>query len=187
MPDLTALIRGSRKAQHEFYETHKVSMFKLCRMYVKDKHTAEDMLQEGFVKIFKSLESYDKSKGKIETWMRAIFTNTCLMQIRSSKRIAETVELTNVITDLRASFDEKKLATLSLNEIYSMLHELPDGYRMVFVLYFIEGLNHAEISDILDISTSTSKSQLFKSKKKMQELIIKKFPNQYMKYAKTAQ
>jgi len=186
MSDLTSLLNGNRRAQREFYEAHKVSMFKLCRMYIKNKHTAEDVLQEGFIKIFKSLSSYDASKGKLETWMRAIFTNTCLMQIRSDKRIAETVELTNVISNLKSSFDERKLATLSLNEIFTMLHELPDGYRMVFVLYFVEGLTHQEISDLLGVSKSTSKSQLFKSKKKMQELIIKKFPNQYMKYAKTA-
>lgn len=187
MPDLTALLNGNRKAQREFYGRHKVSMFKLCRMYIKNKHTAEDVLQEGFVKIFRALDSYDSSKGQLETWMRAIFTNTCLMQIRSEKRISETVELTNVISDLQFSFDEKKLSTLSLTEIYAMLHDLPDGYRMVFVLFFVEGLNHKEISNLLGISTNTSKTQLFKSKKKMQELIIKKFPNQYTEYAKTAQ
>jgi len=187
MPDLASLLKGNRKAQHEFYETHKVAMFKLCRMYIKNKHTAEDVLQEGFVKIFRSIDSYDSSKGKIETWMRAIFTNTCLMQIRSEKQVAETVELSKVISNLKTSFPEKKLSTLSLNEIFTLLHELPHGYRMVFVLYFVEGLNHKEISDLLNISQNTSKSQLFKSKKKMQELIVKKFPNQYTKYAKTAQ
>lgn len=187
MSDLTALLQGNRKAQKEFYEAYKVSMFRLVRMYIIDKHTAEDVLQEGFVKIFKSLDSYDASKGKLETWMRAIFTNTCLMQIRSDKRLVETVALTKVISNLKLSFDDKKMATLSLNDIYTLLHELPDGYRMVFVLYFVEGLSHKEISELLNVTASTSKSQLFKSKKKMQELIIKKFPNQYMKYAKTAQ
>ncbi len=187
MLDLAPVLNGDRKAQRDFYEKHKVSMFKLCRMYIQNKHSAEDALQEGFVKIFRSLHSYDSSKGKVETWMRAIFTNTCLMQIRRKKSHIETVELTNVITELKTSFDEKKLASLDLDDIYTTLHELPDGYRMIFVLYFVEGLNHKEISDLLNISTSTSKSQLFKSKKKMKELMIKKFPNQYTKYSKTAQ
>ena len=187
MPDLTALIQGNRKAQHAFYESNKISMFKLCRMYVKDKHIAEDLLQEGFIKIFRSIESFDENKGHLIGWMRKIMTNTCLMHLRKQKRQLEVVELKSVISDLSASYDEDKLSSLSVKEIYEILHDLPEGYRSVFILYFIEGLSHVEIADVLQISKSTSKTQLFKSKKKMKELIIERFPNKYGKYQKSTQ
>ena len=187
MPDLTALIDGNRKAQRAFYESYKIPMFKLCRMYVKDKHTAEDLLQEGFIKIFKALDTFDVDKGNLVGWMRKIMTNTCLMHLRKQKRQFEVVELKTVISDLTASFDETKLSSLSLNDIYEILHELPDGYRSVFILYFIEGLSHVEIADVLHITESTSKSQLFKSKKKMKELMISRFPDKFRKYQKSAQ
>lgn len=187
MPDLTALLKGNRRAQHAFYESHKVAMFKLCRMYVKDRHTAEDLLQEGFVNVFRSLASYNEEKGALEVWMRKIFTNNCLMHLRKQKRQLEIVELKTVISDLSNNFDETKLSSLSLREIYEILHEMPNGYRSIFILYFIEGFTHAEIAELLNVTESTSKSQLHKSKKKMQELIISRFPNEYKKHQKSAQ
>lgn len=187
MPDLTALIRGDRKAQRDFYESYKVTMFKLCRMFIKDKHSAEDLLQEGFVKIFRAIHSYDVEKGNLLAWMRKIMTNTCLMHLRKEKKQFEVVELKTVIPDLTVSFDESELSCLSLKEIYEILHDLPDGYRTIFILYFIEGLSHVEIAEVLNITASTSKSQLFKSKKKIKELIIARFPDRYKKYHKSAQ
>lgn len=187
MPDLTALIQGNRKAQRAFYEAYKIPMFKLCRMYIKDKHSAEDLLQDGFIKIFRAIDTFDEEKGNLIGWMRKIMTNTCLMHLRKQKKQFEVVELKTVISDLTASFDETKLSSLSLKEIYELLHDLPDGYRSVFILYFIEGLTHVEIADVLHITASTSKSQLFKSKKKMKELIIERFPDKYKKYQKSAQ
>lgn len=187
MLDLTALIDGNRKAQRAFYESHKVSMFKLCRMYVKDRHIAEDLLQEGFVKIYRSIKSFDEQKGHLEGWMRKIFTNTCLMHLRQQKNKLEFVELKTLICDLSSTYDEDKLSALSLKQVYEILHELPNGYRSIFILYFIEGFSHAEIAELLNVSESTSKSQLHKSKRKMQELIISRFPNEYKRHQKSAQ
>ncbi len=188
MPQLSGLLSGNRAAQKNFYEQYKIQMFKLCRMYIKDRHSAEDALQEGFVKVFKSIETYDPAKGKFEKWMRKIFTNTCLAHLRKSKSIiSQTVELNTVINVLNQSFDESNVTNLSLNKIYTLLHQLPDGYRMVFVMYFIEGYSHAEIANHLGITENTSKSQLFKSKKKVQQLIAENFPTEYSKYSKTAQ
>lgn len=187
MLDLNALIQGNRKAQHAFYESYKIPMFKLCRMYIKDIHLAEDLLQDGFIKIFRAIESFDEEKGNLVGWMRKIMTNTCLMHLRKQKKQFEVVELKTVISDLTVSFDDTKLSSLSFKEIYEILHDLPDGYRSVFILYFIEGLSHAEIADVLNITENTSKSQLFKSKKKMKELIMARFPNRYRKYQKSTQ
>lgn len=188
MPQLSELISGDRKAQRDFYEQYKIQMFKLCRLYIKDRHASEDVLQEGFVKVFKSIHTFNPELGKLDKWMRKIFTNTCLMHLRKSKQIiSQTVELNTVINVLNQSFDEPNFTELSIKNICYLLHELPDGYRVIFVMYFIEGYSHAEIASHLGITEGTSKSQLFKSKKKVQELIAKNFPNEYSKYVKTAQ
>jgi RNA polymerase sigma-70 factor (ECF subfamily) len=188
MPQLSTLLKQNRAAQKRFYEQYKIQMFKLCRMYIKDRHSAEDALQEGFVKIFKSIDTFDVEKGELEKWMRKIFTNTCLSHLRKSKRIiSQTVELNTVINVLNQSFDESKFVNLSLKQIHNLLHQLPDGYRSIFIMYFVEGLSHTEIAEHLGITENTSKSQLFKSKKKVQQLIAENFPNEYSKYAKTAQ
>lgn len=186
MNDHRTLLSGDRKAQKAFYQNYKVSMFKLCRLYIQDRQGAEDALQEGFISVFKSLPTYDSDKGSLETWMRKIFTNACLKQIRKTQSRIQTTSLTHVISDLQNSVDTIRLSNLSLKEIYLLLDKLPEGYRKVFVLYFVEGYTHQEISHLLNISENTSKSQLRKSKMKMQDLIIEKFPNQYSQYANTS-
>lgn len=180
-----ALISGNRKAQKAFYDQYKVSMFKLCRLYISDRQRAEDALQEGFIKVLKSIGSFDNEIASVETWMRKIFTNVCLMQLRKEKSRIQTVDVSYIISDLQQSIIDNNIESLSLTEIYQLLNKLPSGYRSIFVLYFVEGFTHAEISKLLDISENTSKSQLFKSKKKMRSLIIENFPSQYGQYSKT--
>lgn len=185
MTNINALIEGKREAQNVFYEQHKIAMFKLCRLYISDRQKAEDALQEGFVSIFKSISSYDIEKSSIQTWMRKIFTNTCLMQLRKEHSRVE-IDISNCITQLHYTMEEVEISKLSLRDIYKLVHELPEGYRTVFILYYIEGLTHEEISKILEISKSTSKTQLFKSKKRLQDLILDNYPNRFDSYIKTA-
>lgn len=178
---------GDRKAVKSLYEAHKVSMFKLCRLYVKDVQVAEDLLQEGFIKTFSSLHQFNVEKGSFITWMRKIFTNECLMYIRKQKRSLQIVEINDMMQQFDFSFEKDYMSNLSLDEIYTVIHKLPEGYRTVFTLYVIEGFTHAEIAEILAISVNTSKTQLSKAKKKLQETIISKFPKYFSGYAALAQ
>lgn len=182
---VSSLIEKNSLAQRQFYEHHKIAMFKLCRLYVNDRHTAEDLLQEGFVRVFSKIETYDPTKANIQTWMRRIFTNTCLMHLRKNTNIFKSaVDINSVIHQLQVRDYDRQFNKLDLSKIYGILHELPEGYRVVFVLFFIEGMTHLEIAEYLGITKNTSKSQLSKSKQKMKLLIAEKFPEEYANYAK---
>jgi len=181
MLSIEKLKGGNREAQKELYDTHKVAMYKLCRMYIFDKNLAEDLLHDGFIKVFNHVSKYDQSKGNIVAWMRKVFTNTCLMHLRKNKLIYNELEIDNAISSLSESIDPEELNLLSMDQIFKLLHLLPEGYKAVFILFFVEGFTHGEISKLLDISENTSKSQLLKAKKKMRELIVTNFPNNYNK------
>jgi len=187
MLSIKELKYGNREAQRKLYELHKVAMFKLCRMYVKDRGEAEDLLHDGFIRVFNNIDKYDEDKGHIAGWMRRVFTNTCLMHLRKNKLIFSELEINSAISTLSESIDCEELNLLSMGQIFKLLHLLPEGYKAVFILFFIEGFRHNEISTFLGISESTSKSQLLKAKKKMRELIKSHFPSHYSKYAMNLQ
>ncbi|MEN0047286.1 MAG: RNA polymerase sigma factor [Bacteroidota bacterium] len=159
---IQACLRGKARAQRTLYEQYRTPMFLLCLRYMPTREDAEDVLQEGFIKVFRDLKQFDSKKAKLKTWMNRVFINTALEHLRSKKRIFKTEEI-EPYEDLRVT-DDEIFSKLSVQELVGMISMLPTGYRIVFNMYVIEGYTHREIAESLDISVSTSKSQLFKAK-----------------------
>jgi len=134
-----------------------------------DADTAEDMVVQGFYKIFNKLDTYSGS-GSFEGWMRRIIINECLMELRKTKNFALTIPIEKAENKITVEIKDN----LSYNEVLSLLDQLPPGYRTVFNLYAIEGFKHREIAEKLGISINTSKSQLILARRKLQQLIKKK-------------
>jgi len=129
---------------------------------------AEDMLQEGWVKVFNNLESFDGSRGNFYSWIKRIFINTNLEFLRKRKMKFED------LSDSENNYStqgNKPIHDMALQELVKTLQELPAGYRSVFNLYVIEGHTHKEVGEILNISPNTSKTQLMKAKQMMQNKV----------------
>ena len=178
---LNGAVRHDQKCQRMVYEAFKNEMFQVCRRYATDEFNAKDMFQEGFIKVFKDLHQFDARKGALGAWMRKVMVNTCLQNIRKNKRWKKTVEITPVLGEDMASVDAI-LHDLALKDIYGLLKNMPEGYRMVFNLYLIEGYSHKEIADNLGCTESTSKSQLYKAKNWMRLKLIELDPTIGYKY-----
>lgn len=157
---------GNRAAHKQLYNMHKVKMYTLCMRYMSNKQDAEDMLQEGWVKVFKQIDTYDSNKGTFYGWIRKIFVNTNLEFLRK-KRIKFN-DLVENLNDKSTSYESDVFDQMSLKELVKLLQSMPNGYRSVFNLYAIEGYTHREIGEILNISPNTSKTQLMKAKQMLQ-------------------
>ncbi len=145
-------------AQKELYLHFSPKMLGVCRRYIRDLQYAEDCMVKGFVKVFKNCHSY-KNQGSFEGWIRRIMVNECLTYLRLQKSfsfIEEEKLEDEVLEEIEFSFDAQTL-----------MDRLPEGYRVVFNLFVMEGFSHKEIAEELNISESTSKSQLFKAKKQL--------------------
>ena len=161
-------IKNNREAQHVLFEMHSPKMLSVCRYYIKDIQQAEEAMLNGFFKVFKNLKSY-KGDGSFEGWVRRIMIRESISYLRQKKRIdfvSDEDESTN-------AYSNSIQTNLEVNDIQKLIDNLPEGYRMVFVMFAIEGYKHHEISELLNISQGTSKSQLFKARKMLQEQIKK--------------
>ncbi|TDB63659.1 RNA polymerase sigma factor [Arundinibacter roseus] len=166
------LIKGLReanaKAQRKVYEKYAPKMLGVCLRYVHDEMGAEDVLIEGFMKVFDKIDQF-KGEGSFEGWIRRIMVNEALGYLRQQKRIQEdtNLEVAQVVAD-----ENRADQNLEAEEMIQMIHKLPTGYRTVFNLYAIEGYSHAEIAEMLGISESTSKSQLHRARALLQQVVI---------------
>ena len=156
-------IANNREAQQQLFAQHSPKMLGVCRQYVKDLHHAEDLMLQGFLKVFTNLQKF-KNEGSFEGWIRRIMVNTCLSYLRK-KNLVDLSDEEYIFNDAAT----ESLENTSLEDIQKLIDKLPNGYKMVFNLFAIEGYKHSEIAAQLDISESTSKSQLFKARKLLQE------------------
>ncbi|MEM9023176.1 MAG: sigma-70 family RNA polymerase sigma factor, partial [Bacteroidota bacterium] len=151
-------------AYRMLYDFYSPLLMSIAMRYATGLEEAEDILQEGFIKIYKSIGRY-KPEGSFEGWLKRIVVNTAINQFHRSHRIREQQSLDNA-TIFHAE-DADALHRLSAEELLNVVRCLPEGYRMVFNLYVIEGYDHGEIGKKLNISESTSRSQLAKAKKRL--------------------
>jgi len=158
---------NNRNAQRELYEKYAPKMGSVCRYYVKDVHEAEDIMMMGFFKAFKSLKTYS-SANNFEGWLRKIMVNECISFFRKKKQVAISDTFDTVIDTTIDTITHQ----YNTEEIQMLINQLPNGYKMVFILFAVEGYLHKEISEKLKISISTSKSQLFKARKMLQQKIV---------------
>ncbi len=158
-------LNGNRTAQKALFDQFSSKMLYLCRRYAIDDNEAHDMVQEGFIRLFGNLEKF-RNTGPFEGWVRRIFVNTAIKYYHKERH-----HNTLAAMELATAFENEEpgiINALSEQELLGLLAELPDGYRVVFNLYAIEGYNHAEIAALLEIQESTSRSQLVKARKLLQ-------------------
>ena len=168
---ITESINGCPKMQRILYQKYAGTMLQVCLRYTNNNKTdAEDILQEGFIKVFKNLQNF-RNDGSFEGWIRTIMTRTALSYIKQEKKrlVSVGTELLHAVKDDNLTILDK----LDEKDIINMVTVLPKGYRRIFMMYVIESYNHREIAAILKCTEGTSKSQLFRSKTKLQELLKK--------------
>jgi RNA polymerase sigma-70 factor (ECF subfamily) len=166
---ITDCINGNRKRQKELYDLLAPSLYTICLRYAKSQVDAEDILQNGFIKIFTNLHKF-RGEGSFEGWVRRIIVNTAIEQLRDKKP--------NLDIDLIEQNSLPVIRTSSLDKLYEkdliqLTNMLSDGYRIVFYLYAILGYSHKEIGAYLNITESTSKSQYSRAKALLRSAILK--------------
>jgi RNA polymerase sigma-70 factor (ECF subfamily) len=166
--------KNNREAQHVLYELHSPKMLSICRYYIKDVQQAEEVMLNGFFKVFKNIKSF-KSNGSFEGWVRRIMVREAISYLRSKKKIEFATEDEYIEHD----YSNNIKTNIEVAEIQQLIDSLPEGYRMIFIMYAIEGYKHYEIAELLNISEGTSKSQLFKARQMLQKKIIELNNNSY--------
>jgi len=163
--------RGSTAAEKCLFDLFARKMLMVCRRYVKNPEDAEERMLDGFHNFFKSIGTFTyQHDAALMAWLKKIMVNQCLMFLR--KKNVFTIVTESAAENI--SLDEDMLDRLSATEIFQLIVQLPVGYRTVFNLYSIEGMPHAEIASLLNISEGTSKSQLSKAKALLQKMILNK-------------
>jgi RNA polymerase sigma-70 factor (ECF subfamily) len=162
-------VNGDHRSQKLLYETYSSRLYAVCLRYMSSREEAQDVLQDSFVKIFNKIGSYN-FEGAFEGWLRRVVVNTALEQLRRNKhkfeeRFEEFEPDTNFVTN-------EAEGKIEVEALMKSLQSLAIGYRTVFNLYVVEGFTHAEIANQLGMSEATSKSQLSRAKKILQNIII---------------
>lgn len=173
----TDLIKGcleqNRQMQHVLYQRFASKMYAVCLRYAGNENDANDILQEGFIKVYNNLQKF-RGEGSFEGWVRRIFINTSIEHFRKKVKqyqISEAQENTVEDTGLDA------LDVLAAKDIMQLVNQLPPGYMAVFNLYVVEGYSHKEIAKMLHITEGTSKSQLARAKMALKKLVEQKYQN----------
>jgi RNA polymerase sigma-70 factor (ECF subfamily) len=170
-----AIIRGCLKnessAQRELYNTYSPKMLSVCYRYAINREDAEDMLQEGFVRVFSQLHSFEK-RGSLEGWVRKVIVHTCINILKKNKKFNESVDL--IYANKIQVREESIPAIVQAKQIVECIRLLPMGYRTVLNLFAIEGYSHKEVALLLDIEESTSRSQFTRAKAMLEDILIKK-------------
>ncbi len=164
---INGCIEGDRRMQEELYRRFSPRMYAVCLRYAGNAEEAEDILQEGFIKIFKKLDSF-RGEGSFEGWVRRIFVNTAIEHFRRKRYLQPVTEKEE------NSIEGKSLSALddlAEKDILALVRQLSPGYRTVFNMYVVEGYTHKEIGDMLGISEGTSKSQLSRAKVILQDMV----------------
>lgn len=164
-------INNSSVAQRELYNRFSGVLFGICYRYASCRQDAEDMLQEGFIKIFTKISSFE-NKGNFEGWMKRVMVHTCINYLKKNKKFDSIISLDEVF---HLEIKEESIASKLLGkQVMECLRLLPIGYRTVVNLYAIEGYNHKEIGDMLEIGESTSRSQYIRGKNVLESILVKK-------------
>lgn len=153
-----------RQAQKVLYQKFAPKLLSVCRQYVTDLHSAEDLLVTSFMKIFTNLDKFE-NKGHFEAWIRRITVNECISHIRANNKV-RFVDEKEILSEA-----EKADENIHTEDIQEMIDSLPHGCRMVFNLAAIEGYKHHEIAAMLQITEGTSKSQLAYARKLLQQMV----------------
>jgi RNA polymerase sigma-70 factor (ECF subfamily) len=166
-------MRGSPTHQVALYRQYNVPMFRILLRYARDRAEAEDMLQDGFIRVYRDMAQF-RGDGALGGWIRRIMVNTALSHLRKQKDFLRETDDFSPFENLFRT-DEDVAANMDAQSLMKLLQKLPPGYRAVFNLYAVEGFSHEEISAQLGISTGTSKSQLFKAREFLKKILDKSY------------
>ncbi|HNW50174.1 MAG TPA: RNA polymerase sigma factor [Prolixibacteraceae bacterium] len=165
--------KGDNRARRQLYELYARAMFNICLRMVNNREDAEDILQEAFVQAFTKLDSF-RYESTFGAWLKRIVINTCINAINKKKvdlLLTEDMhQYKNVMDD-----DEDADMPLTTKDVQKAMEQLPEGGRIVFSLYLLEGYDHVEIAEILGITESTSKSQFMRAKRRVYEILKEKY------------
>jgi len=164
------LKKNDRKAQEAFYRFFAPKMFGVCLRFSADSDDAEDIMQDGFIRVFRYIKDY-RGDGSFDGWVRRTIVNTAINHYK--RRIKRSFTKRIEHAGLAAGFNANIIEQMTANEILDVIRELPDGYRTVFNLNIIEGYTHREIGEMLGISENTSKSQLSRARGALQKKLEK--------------
>lgn len=162
--------KGRRKAQQALYENYYGRYYSLCNRYMRDEYTTQAVVNEGFFRVFTNLKSL-KEDHLFEGWMKRIFINTCLEELKKSKKNL-TDDLPDETTFSAPKLENEALANLAADELLELVKQLPNQMRTVFNLYVVDGFNHREISAQLCISEGTSKFHLSHARSALQKAVL---------------
>jgi len=165
--------KGDRAAQEKLYKVYSPVMLGICLRYAKNRQEAEDVMQEGFIKVFTSISGF-RGEGSFEGWIKRIMVNTSLNHYYKAKKTISDKNFDDIReTDIRNEDDELPQMRFSQIEMLEAIQQLPDGYKQVFNMYVFEKYKHREIADLLGISVNTSKSQLSKARNHLKNTLFK--------------
>ncbi len=168
---IDACKKGDRQAQRQLYDTYKGKMFVLCQRYANSREEAEDILQEGFIKVFRCLDQY-RGEGPLGAWVRKIILNGALQYVRKQNNKYVSLEEEKIEYYLHQKIEYSSTNSRE-KELIKILQQLPPGFRTVLNLYVLEGFTHQQIANELNISVGTSKSQLNRAKAYFKRLLEK--------------
>ncbi len=168
---LKGCLNNDPVAQRELYNRYSAKMLAVCYRYGHSREDAEDMLQEGFIKVFMQIHTFE-NRGAFEGWIRRIIVHTCINILKKNKKFNESVDIIYA-TGMQVR-EETIPAIIQAKQVVECIRLLPIGYRTVLNLYAVEGYSHREIADMLDIEESTSRSQYTRARAMLEDILVKK-------------
>lgn len=168
---LQGCLQNNPSAQRALYEKYSTKMLGVCYRYSQNREDAEDMLQEGFIKVFSQIHTFE-NRGALEGWIRRITVHTCINILKKNKRFNESVDI--IHANALSAHDNLIPSLMQAKEVVECIRLLPVGYKTVLNLYAIEGYSHREIATMLDIEESTSRSQYTRAKAMLEDMLVKK-------------
>lgn len=168
---LKGCLQNDPTAQRELYNRYSPKMLSVCYRFAHNREDAEDMLQEGFIKIFSQMHTFG-NRGAFEGWIRRIIVHTCINILKKNKKFNESVDIIHATGAMVR--EESVPSIVQAKQIVECIRMLPIGYRTVLNLYALEGYSHREIGMMLDIEESTSRSQYTRAKAMLEEILVRK-------------
>jgi RNA polymerase sigma factor (sigma-70 family) len=168
---LQGCLQNNATSQRELYTRYSPKMLAVCYRFAHNREDAEDMLQEGFIKVFSQIHTF-RNQGAFEGWIRRIVVHTCINHLKKNKRFNESVDIIHA-NSIQVR-EETVPSIVQAKQIVECIRLLPMGYRTVLNLYAIEGYTHKEIAEMLDIEESTSRSQYTRAKQMLEDILVKK-------------
>ncbi len=168
---VTRCLKGDRRAQFELYQAYSKAMFNICLRMMGNREEAEDVLQNAFVDVFTKMHTY-RREATLGAWIKRIVVNSCLNELKKKK--VQLVEADESIGDLEYKDYEEHFEQEDIDRIKQAIRLLPEGYRVVFTLYLLEGYDHGEISEILNITEGASKSQYSRARQRLHQILTQK-------------